>query len=183
MYIVAVAALFFLAFAFFAVGQASVVRNSAQTAADASALAAARSARDDVKDAFNKALIEGDLSQLGDLLAGAGMNGAGACEAAATMAVANHADRQICDRTDDPPGYTVGVRTQGTVGKSVIDGTENKHALANATAVVEPRCTVRQKDGKAIKFSCNGGEDVSVDPTANGFRLDLSLFFTVHLSK
>lgn len=178
----AVAALFFLAFAFFAVGQASVVRNSAQTAADASALAAARSARDDVGKAFDKALLEGDLSQLGDLLAGAGMKGAGACEAAEAMAVANHADRQTCDRVDGPPGYTVGVRTQGTVGKSVIDGTEDKHAVASATAVVDPRCVVGDKHGKAIMFSCNGS-DVIVDPTVNGFRLDLSLFYSVHLSK
>ncbi|MDF9815337.1 hypothetical protein M2266_004568 [Streptomyces sp. SPB162] len=181
MYIVAVAALFFLAFAFFAVGQASVVRNSAQTAADASALAAARSARDDVKDAFNKALREGDLPRLGDLLAGAGMQGAGACEAAETMAVANHADRQTCERVDGPPGYAVGVRTQGTVGKSVIEGTEDKHAVAHATAVVDPRCTVGPKNGKAITFTCNDA-DVIVDPTASDFRLDLSLFYSVHLS-
>lgn len=68
LYIVAVAALFFLAFAFFAVGQASSVRNSAQTAADAAALAAARETRDGIRDEFLDALKAGDLDKLTDLL-------------------------------------------------------------------------------------------------------------------
>lgn len=45
-YVVMVAGLLFLAFAFFAVGKASATRNEAQGAADAAALAAAQDARD-----------------------------------------------------------------------------------------------------------------------------------------
>lgn len=81
-----------------------------------------------------------------------------------------------------PPGYTVEVHTQGTVGKSVVDGTEKMHAKAIATAVVDPRCEVEGKDGSILKFFCKDKE-VSVDATADGFQLDLSVFFTVHLSK
>lgn len=45
-----VAGLLFLAFAYFAVGQAAVNRNGAQTAADAAALAAAQETRDGLAD-------------------------------------------------------------------------------------------------------------------------------------
>ncbi|MFC5030316.1 pilus assembly protein TadG-related protein [Streptomyces sp. DSM 41987] len=176
------AALFFLAFAFFAVGQASAKRNGAQTAADAAALAAARETRDEVKGTFEDALIAGDLVNLGQLLGGVGMNGAGACTAAEALASQNDAEVATCARSGGLPGSTVAVVTKGTVGKSVIDGTENIHAKADATAVVEARCVLNGKDGKAVKFKCNG-EDLSVDATENGFVLDLSMFFTVHLSK
>ncbi|MEK8172389.1 hypothetical protein NKH77_33530 [Streptomyces sp. M19] len=40
-----------------------------------------------------------------------------------------------------PQSFTVTVRTRKPVGRSVIPGTEKKHARAKATAVVEPRCS------------------------------------------
>lgn len=175
-------ALFFLAFAYFAVGQAAVTRNSAQTAADAAALAAARQSRDEVRADFLHALVGGDLTALGHLLADGGADDASACAAAATYADDNHADVRSCDRVDGPPGYTVDVVTQGTVGSSVIDGTEDKHAEASATAVVEPRCALGDKSGHTIGFTCDG-DTVTIDPTADGFTLDLSAFYSVHLSK
>ncbi|MBD0740147.1 hypothetical protein BGM09_12165 [Streptomyces sp. CBMA29] len=174
-------ALFFLAFAFFAVGQAAVVRNSAQTAADSAALAAARADRDAAHDAFLAALTSGDLVKLGYLLANLGHDGQ-SCGAADTYAAENEAKVDGCDPTSSGLGYTVSVTTLGTVGTSVIDGTETKHATATATAVVEPRCGLGDKDGNAIGFICNG-DHVTVDPTAGGFVLDLSIFYTVHLSK
>ncbi|MCM2421322.1 pilus assembly protein TadG-related protein [Streptomyces sp. RKAG293] len=176
------AALFFLAFAFFAVGQASAKRNSAQTAADAAALAAARETRDEIKDPFLAALTAGDLVELGQLLGGVGMDGAGACPAASALASENDARTTSCVPAEGLPGSRVTVVTNGTVGESVIDGTENIRAKADATAVVEARCVLNGKDGKAVRFKCNG-EDLSVDVTENGFVLDLSMFFTVHLSK
>ncbi|WP_285390953.1 pilus assembly protein TadG-related protein [Streptomyces sp. RKAG337] len=182
LYIVAVAALFFLAFAFFAVGQAGSVRNSAQTAADAAALGAAGEARDEAHDAFLEALVKGDLPKLTQLLSGQGMPGVGACGAASDLADANRADRQICARVDGPPGYTVSVLTRGTVGDSVVKGTSNMHATASATAVVEGRCVVAGVEGKAVKFSCNKGEELTIDATATDFRLNLAQFYTVHLS-
>jgi len=175
-------ALFFLAFAYFAVGQAAVKRNSAQTAADAAALAAARENRDEVKDAFLTALTGGDLDVLGHLLGDGGTDDAAACAAADAYAADNDATVDACQGSHAPPGYTVAVTTRGTVGHSVIDGTEDKHAHATATAVVEPRCTLGGKDGHTIDFSCDGGP-LTIDPTADGFTLDLSDFYTVHLSK
>lgn len=177
----AIAALFFLAFAFFAVGQASVTRNGAQTAADAAALAAAREARDGSQAAFLAALKAGDLDKLGQLLQGSGMKNADGCGAAQAYADENHADLGPCDLVADPVGYSVQVKTQGTVGSSVVDGTENLHAQATATAVVEARCVLDGTDGKAVKFIC-AGRPVTIDPTANDFRLDLSTFYSVHLA-
>jgi len=175
-------ALFFLAFAYFAVGQAAVVRNGAQTAADAAALAAAREVRDGVKDEFLLALTEGDLEALGRLLADAGENDAAACAAAATYAGDNDARVQGCNRVYGPQGYTIDVITLGTVGSSVIDGTEDTHAEATATAVVEPRCTLGDKVPQAVRFTCADGE-LTIDPDTDGFTLDLSAFYSVHLSK
>lgn len=174
-------ALFFLAFAYFAVGQAAVTRNGAQTAADAAALAAARELRDEVKVDFLHALAGGDADALGRLLSGLGRDDAAACAAAGAYAGDNEADVRSCDRVDGPPGYTVGVITRGTVGSSVIDGTEDKHAEATATAVVEPRCTFGDKDGRVLRFVCRDG-DLTIDPHADGFTLDLAAFYSVHLS-
>lgn len=184
-YIVAMAALFFLAFAYFAVGQAAVTRNGAQTAADAAALAAAREYRDEARDAFLHALLTGDLNALGKLLTDPGHDQGQACAAAQTYAAANKADVRAggCTPVSGPPGYTVDVISQGTVGSSVIDGTQDKHAEATATAVVQPRCVAKRREhGHSVGFACDGGV-VVIDPTAPGFVLDLGDFFSVHLSK
>ncbi|MFB7291779.1 pilus assembly protein TadG-related protein [Actinacidiphila glaucinigra] len=181
-YIVAVAALFFLAFAYFAVGQAASVRNTAQTAADAAALAAARETRDSVRDDFLDALEDGDLDELEDLLAGNGMSGTGACGAAGSYAAQNDADLEECVLVSGPNGATVVLRTRGTVGDSVIDGTQDMHARATATGVVEARCSVKDKAGDAISFTCSQG-DLTVDATADDFDLNLAEFYSVHLSE
>lgn len=225
------AALFFLAFAFFAVGQAAVVRNTAQTAADAAALAAVRADRDALRDDFLAALTSGDLGRLADLLGDGGTHQREACAAAAEYAADNDAqvDPSGCTQVSGPPGYTVTVTSLGTVGTSVVDGTETKKAHATATAVIEPRCTLHDDggadagggsgdgganggsatggsatggsadgganggddggsgggdsgDASPVTFACHDG-DVTIDPTAADFVLDLSTFYTVHLSK
>lgn len=176
------AALLFLGVAYFAVAQATVLRNNTQTAADAAALAAARANRDELAAAFLVALQGGDLVQLGHLLAEGGLDDGEPCAAADAYAGDNDAEVTSCDRVDGPTGYTVGVISKGTVGSSVVDGTETKKAKATATAVVEPRCALDDKDGTAIHFTCHG-DVLSVDPTAGDFRLDLSTFYSVHLSK
>ncbi|MEU1470838.1 pilus assembly protein TadG-related protein [Streptomyces sp. NPDC005761] len=138
-YIVMVAGLLFLAFAFFAVGQASATRNGAQGAADAAALAAAQRARDDLSVPLLQALRE--PNGLNEFLAGYQYFQAGRSEAA-WLAQDNRSD--LIDfgwRT----GYwqdsvTAKVRTQYTVGDSVVPGTEKTHATATATAVIEFRC-------------------------------------------
>jgi hypothetical protein len=179
------AALFFLAFAYFAVGQAAVTHNGAQTAADSAALAGAREERDSLKGAFLAALTGGDLDALGHLL-GAGPS-SGGCDAdvqdaAGRYAHDNGATLESCEGVADPPGVTVEVITDGAVGRSVVRGTQNEHARATATAVVEPRCHAGTKDGHSIDFSCDSGP-LTIDPTAGGFTLDLSDFYSVHLSK
>lgn len=177
----AVAALFFLAFAYFAVGQASSVRNTAQTAADASALAAAQEVRDSVRERFLEALEQGDLDQLGDLLALNGMTTGNACGAAADYASQNDAVVDECD-VSGPYGSSVALHTSGTVGKSVVSGTDSMHARAKATAVVESRCGVDDKDGDEITFICDG-DRLAVDPTSDDFQLNLAEFYSVHLSE
>ncbi|MFC4032713.1 pilus assembly protein TadG-related protein [Streptomyces polygonati] len=181
-YIVAMAALFFLAFAYFAVGQAAVIRNRTQTAADAAALAAARELRDGAHDAFLADLLSGDTAALGQLLTNLPLE-ENACAAAQEYAGDNGADVTPggCTPVNDPPGFHVEVRSRGTVGPSVVKGTENIHASAHATAVVVPRCTLAPAIKPVVDFTCDNGP-LEIDPTQTGFVLDLSDFFTVHLS-
>ncbi|MFJ2957407.1 pilus assembly protein TadG-related protein [Streptomyces sp. NPDC087270] len=181
-YIVAIAALFFLAFAYFAVGQAAVTRNGAQTAADSAALAAARQNRDDVQVAFLAALKGGDVTVLGRLLDSAGLDDQSACGAASDYADANHATVNDCVPLSGKPGYTITVTTKGPIGDSVIDSTKSTHAKATATAVVEPRCSLGSKDGDILKFSCDNGS-LAINPKADDFTLDLSDFYSVRLTK
>lgn len=160
-----------------------MTRSSAQTAADAAALAAARADRDGVHDAFLAALLAGDRVELARLLAEVWPDDGSQCLAADAYAGDNRATVQQCGRTgDSPPGYSVEVQTVGTVGKSVVKGTESRHALAKATAVVEPRCALGDTEGDAMGFRCEDGA-MTVDPTADGFTLDLSAFYRVHLSQ
>lgn len=214
----AMGALFFLAFAYFAVGQASVSRNQAQTAADAAALAAARADRDAMRDGFLAALNAGDVDALANLLKGIDWHDGPACSAAAAYAADNSAEVPPgdCVRADTGVGYTVTVKSRDSVGTSVVDGTEKIHAKATATAVVEPRCVVGPQQGpsspgtgepqpdptsgtagpqpgptsgttpppqgRKLGFVCDD-EDVTLDPASADFRLDLSTFYTVHLSR
>lgn len=134
----AVAGLLLLAFAFFAVGQAAATRNSAQTAADAAALAAGQKYRDRLSTELLDAIRTGAPWQ--DLLGGRGVPGAEACANAQWFAGRNDADA-TCTAGSYPTSFAVEADTRRTVGRSVIPGTENIHASARARAVVEPRCT------------------------------------------
>ncbi|SEC52104.1 pilus assembly protein TadG-related protein [Streptomyces melanosporofaciens] len=140
-YITAVAALLFLALALFAVGQAGATRNGGQTAADAAALAAAQDYRDQLRKGFLEAIANGSVWD--DLLNGRGIGTGDACERAQWFAQQNGADLTGpgCVPGYLPTSFTVTVRTQKPVGKTVIPGTETKHATAMAKAVVTPRCT------------------------------------------
>lgn len=143
LYITAVAALLFLALAFFAVGRAGATRNGAQTAADAAALAAAQDYRDQLLTGFLAAL--GPRTGTGggwqDWLAGLGADRGTACRAAASYAGLNGAQPGLtCDQGEEPGSFRVTVTSEKTVGRSVVPGTENRHAKASAKAVVAPRC-------------------------------------------
>ncbi|MFE2945016.1 pilus assembly protein TadG-related protein [Streptomyces sp. NPDC059255] len=212
-YIVMVASLLFLALAFFAVGKASAARNGAQGAADAAALAAAQEARNEMGTGFLAALLlPGGLD---DFFRGDKFFPGRPCAAAQELAAKNRADVRPIDGVGsgcDPQlgllrdEITVDVRTRYTVGESVIPGTEQKHAAARATAVVEFRCSLPEPepegsaspgggagggadDGKdedeepsPIDFTCHGGRHVTIDPTKPDAWADLSkILFTVHL--
>lgn len=174
-------ALFLLAFAFFAVGQASVARNSAQSAADAAALAAARESRDEAREALLAAVAAGDTGKLGDLLQFLGKDETEPCLKAEAFAQDNGAHADGCGATGEPGGYAVTVQSLKGIGKTAVHGTEDIRAEAHATAEVTSRCDGLEDNGGIITFACDSGK-VAVDPHAGGTELDLSLFYAVHLT-
>ncbi|MBA0051319.1 hypothetical protein E0L36_10575 [Streptomyces sp. AJS327] len=148
-YITVVAGLLFLAFAFFAVGQAAASRNSAQGAADAAALAAAQEARDHLKEDLLRDILDPD--NWDDIGKGQRLGTASGCAAAERLAARN--DAQLYDTDNDgsacqrepygrPDGFTVEVRTNEPVGRSVIPGTEKEYAEASATALITFECEI-----------------------------------------
>ncbi|MEU1489984.1 pilus assembly protein TadG-related protein [Streptomyces sp. NPDC005776] len=211
-YVVMVVGLLFLAFAFFAVGQAAATRNGAQGAADAAALAAAQDARKDLGVLFLAALRE--PNGLNEFLATHRYFDTG-CSEAQQLA----SDNRSYLFSDDPyrrprcrwaEGFlqdrvTVNVKTQYTVGSSVIPGTESKHATAHATAVIEFRCTppaasdvpsadpdsndgsdTGDKGGKPdlpkLILDCGGRDGFEIDPSDPGpWEALAKTIFAVHL--
>ncbi|MFF8603660.1 hypothetical protein ACF065_30215 [Streptomyces sp. NPDC015232] len=138
-----IAALLFLAFVYFAVAQASVLRGGGQTAADAAALAAAQDARRQLRDGWREVVLDPDA--WGDFLRGRDYDSGAACERAAQYAQDNGATMAPSGCVDRTAGegveFRVRITTSGTVGKSLVPGTEGRHAEAEATAVLEPRCS------------------------------------------
>ncbi|MEU6915361.1 pilus assembly protein TadG-related protein [Streptomyces olindensis] len=139
-YITVVGSLLFLAFAYFAVGQAAANRNGAQTAADAAALAAAQDRRDQLADAWVKELL--DPTKWEQIFEGNAEGLTPSCWRAHQLAAQN--DAQIAGAgcvPDGPLGFTVEVETNKSVGESIVPGTEQQQANATATAVIERLCT------------------------------------------
>ncbi|MFC8274449.1 pilus assembly protein TadG-related protein [Streptomyces sp. NPDC057271] len=137
-YIAVMAGLLFLAFAYFAVGQAAAHRNGAQTAADAAALAAAQDARDQLRDGWLAVILH--PTQWDDFLSGGAYDEYAACQRAASFAAKNGAELPDGGCDPLPLGFRVEVRSLDSIGRSVVPGTENQHATATATAVLEPLC-------------------------------------------
>ncbi|MFG2278917.1 pilus assembly protein TadG-related protein [Streptomyces asoensis] len=154
-YIMVVAGLLFLAFAYFAVGQAAVNRNGAQTAADAAALAAAQETRDDLADLWK--LDIGDPTKWQGIFDGNGATNS--CWRAYQLASMNDAEA-ACD-PDGPLAYKVTARTNKSVGDSVVPGTADLHAHADATAVIDPLC---EFDGVLPVLTCKDGKEWDLDP-------------------
>ncbi|MFI1594267.1 pilus assembly protein TadG-related protein [Streptomyces venezuelae] len=179
--------LLFAALAFFAFAQAASARNGAQSAADAAALAAAQESRDELAEELGLSIGEGDGWL--DWLTGVPPTDAGAARAAADVLAADN-DAQVKDLTstvvNGSPGYKVSIRTNYTVGDSVIPGTETQHAKADATAVIKPRCDMDPSSDpeKVVEFDCDGGESFEIDP--EDFEPedlpDASVLFSVHLA-
>lgn len=136
-YITVVAGLLFLAFAYFAVGQATVSRSSAQTAADAAALAAAQDTRDRLAAEWVKAVLDPDAWE--KIFHGDAQGIDFSCSRAQELAQRNHAHVLDCT-SRGPLAYAVDVETDETMGKSVVPITENKRSKGHAMAVIEPLC-------------------------------------------
>lgn len=131
--------LLFLALLFFAFGKADAARNGNQSAADAAALAAAQKSRDELHDAFVANILNGDW--LRDVLSGNRIGTFDGCLEAQRFAALNDSDTLQCGwLTDGRWGFSVRVESRKSMGKSILPGTEYKHARSSATAVVEPRC-------------------------------------------
>ncbi|WP_345983056.1 pilus assembly protein TadG-related protein [Streptomyces sp. DSS69] len=165
-YVVMVAGLLFLAFAFFAVGKASALRNGSQGAADAAALAAAQRARTEMGPGFIASLPGNTL----ELFLGSPF--APPCAEAERLASANGADMRACYPVY---GYlrdriTVEVEGRKPVDSSVIPGTENTFAKAKATALIEFRCP----DWKAVDFNSDGVQDLFIFTCSNGRVVEIA---------
>ncbi|WLW52528.1 pilus assembly protein TadG-related protein [Streptomyces sp. SX92] len=163
-YITVVAGLLFLAFVYLAVGQAAANRNSAQTAADAAALAAALDTRDKLADEWVENVLDPNKWQ--DIFNGNGVPFDG-CGRAYELAAQNDATA-TCGFADGLfPGYTVEVETNTAVGDSIVPGTENMHSKASATAVIEPICTFDppgEDAGDDVLPELDCDEDWKLDP-------------------
>ncbi|MFE9847858.1 pilus assembly protein TadG-related protein [Streptomyces sp. NPDC005576] len=184
-YIMMVAGLLFLALAFFAVGKASAIRNGAQGAADASALAAAQTAREQFEAPFIAALwtdsIDMFLNQT-PLHTG--------CVAAQGLASDNDADLRDCFSREggDRDTYTTMVESRDSVDSSVIPGSDRIEAKATATAIVEFRCrwTAVDLNDDGVKdvyfFTCDGGKMAEIRPSSPPPWSSVSkILFDVHL--
>ncbi|WP_405529345.1 pilus assembly protein TadG-related protein [Streptomyces avidinii] len=196
-YVVAVTGLLFAAFAFVVVGMAGATRSDAQGAADAAALAAAREARDNAFEGMNPlTLTQGDWEKI---LSGDRLVALGACAKADTFAAMNGATA-VCEA--NIPEFKVSVTTNGTIGDSVIPGSEGIHGKAEAKAVIEPRCSLKPGPAPSptpsptpppggggagtppsVEFRCKGGVALTFDPTKPGSLTQLARrLFSVRLA-
>ncbi|MFF4358480.1 pilus assembly protein TadG-related protein [Streptomyces sp. NPDC001604] len=182
-YITVVAGLLFLAFAYLAVGQAAANRNGAQTAADAAALAAAQETRNQLAGQWLDDVL--DPTKWQDIFDGKLPDDV-ACLRARQLAEQNDAalDGEDCVRPE-PLTYTVTVKTNKSVGESIVPGTENQYSRASATAVIDPLCTFPPLpegagDATLPQLTCKGGRTWDPnDPTRLPGPEDL---FDVHLA-
>ncbi|MGV9993108.1 pilus assembly protein TadG-related protein [Streptomyces sp. NPDC003374] len=167
-YITVVGGLLFLALAYFAVGQAAVNRNGAQTAADAAALAAAQDTRNQLVREWSSNVL--DPAKWSDIFAGRGLVLQSSCWRAAQLAGQNHA--HLLGSGGCSPGllsYTIRVETDEPMGDSVVPITSTKHSKASATAVIKSLCTFDPPSAEAGKkvlpmLTCEGGRRWELDP-------------------
>ncbi|MFF9374361.1 pilus assembly protein TadG-related protein [Streptomyces griseoluteus] len=144
-YITVAAGLLFLAFVYLAVGQASVNRSGAQTAADAAALAAAQERRDRLTGKWLTDLA--DPTTWDDILHGLTDVGP-SCWRADELAAQNDAQVQQCDESRALE-VQVEVRTNKRVGNSVVPGVSDIRSTRSATAVIKPICDFDVPDEEA----------------------------------
>lgn len=154
-------------------------------------MAAAQDARDELVDGLLGA-IAADEDWL-DWLDGDKPVGEGARAAAEALAADNNSIVQgepVQVVQDGYPGFRVSIKTDYTVGNSIIPGTEGMAGRADATAVIQPRCEVVTPADPVdpvdpldpFELDCDG-EAVTVDPghfDPDDFP-DASVLFSVYL--
>ncbi|MET9763847.1 pilus assembly protein TadG-related protein [Streptomyces sp. NPDC006372] len=166
-YITVVGGLLFLALAYFAVGQATVNRGGAQTAADAAALAAAQDLRDQLADEWVEAVLDPDAWN--DIFEGDVQLAEDPCERAGQLAGQNDADVRGCVDNGSPLGYQVEVQTRKPMGESIVPATAQKRSTANAKAVIEPLCTFKPlaedaEDDVLPRLTCRDNKNWDLNP-------------------
>ncbi|NUO43972.1 MAG: hypothetical protein HOV82_18295 [Streptomyces sp.] len=182
-YITVVGGLLFLAFAYLAVGQAAANKNGAATAADAAALAAAQDRRDQLADLWVTDVL--DPTKWQDIFDGNAEGLDPSCGRADQLAAQNDAVVLAC-APDGPLAYTVEVRTNKTVGESVIPGTVDKQSTASATAEIESLCTFEPPaedaaDDVLPRLACKD-RNWDLDPEDLGVLPEPEDLFDVHLA-
>ena len=165
-YITVVGGLLFLAFAYFAVGQAAVNRNGAQTAADAAALAAAQETRKQLADEWVTDVL--DPTKWQGIFNGGGVDFEG-CAQADQLAAQNDADVLRCTPNPFLLRYEVEVRTRKPMGESIVPITATQKSKAPAAAVIEPLCTFKlPADGAGAdvlpQLTCKDNKTWDLDP-------------------
>ncbi len=157
-----VGGLLFLAFAYFAVGQAAANRNDAQTAADAAALAAAQDRREKLADALMRSV--NDPTAWAEIFAGYVPGIGPSCWRSYQLAAQNDATA-FC-APNGPLSFRVDVITNKTVGESIVPGTETKRSRAEAIAVIEPRCEIKLPTENVLGLLTCEGKEWELDPEA-----------------
>lgn len=150
-------------------------------------MAAAQSSRDELMTGLEGAIGHDDHWL--DWLKGDRYQGTGATAAAERLAAENDSTVQggaVASVVNGYPAYRVAIVTRYTVGKSIIPGTESRHAKAEATAVIQPRCTVAPDADpkKPVQLDC-AGRLVDIDPEDfhSDDLPDASVLFSVHLAE
>ncbi len=186
LYIWLVGILLFAAFVFFVFAKGAVARSGAQSAADAAALAAAQEAREGLRLEFIAGIpteawipiLEGKTPPLD--------NG----HLRASQLAAENDSRLLGTPqhtwAGGDFGFKVRIETNYAVGDSLVPNTEDVHAQADATAVIEPRChMVASVPGQTIEFYCDGSGLWVIDPkTFNAGDLPTAKeLYEVHLAE
>ncbi|MEV7612473.1 pilus assembly protein TadG-related protein [Streptomyces sp. NPDC089799] len=190
LYVGMVAILLFAAFAFVAVGMAGATRSQGQGAADAAALAAARDARDRVFEGIDLEGLKREDWQ--KILEGGSFDAEAGCRAAQTFAGLNASAEGGVECGADLPRFTVALQTDDVVGSSVVAGTDQVHATARATAVIEGACWLTsdptptpsptsppddgsdKTDPEPVNFECDDARTIKLDPMHPGELRDLA---------
>lgn len=182
-YITVMGGLLFLALAYFAVGQATVNRSGAQTAADAAALAAAQDTRDQLAGEWTRDVL--DPTKWLDIFAGDVQGLRLSCGRASELAEQNYARVVPGGCVPSVLSYTVSVETNKTMGESVVPITASTRSKAHATAVIKPLCTYKplaeDAGPDALPLLTCGDREWNLDPKDPASLPEPQDLFDVHL--